>query len=102
MFQAFYIITEHCKGEEIAPRVGYTGPIAKDTPVVMTYFDETGMEFVMDDDLIEFRLSKPCPIEPACSCDICGKIIKTKDLTKHKKTDRNCKLIQGEANENRR
>ena len=94
MFVGYYIITKNCKGQEIAPQVGYTGPISKGTPVVCTYFDQHGMEFAMGDDLVEFRLTKPCPILPACSCDICDKIVATKELTNHKQNDINCRRLK--------
>ena len=99
--QGFYIITEDCIGEATHPD-GWSGPIEKGTPVFMTYFDEYGMEFNDGTEVYwrcanrrkEFRLNKPCPVVPACSCDICSEIVPTNSLQMHKDTNRNCKNIQ--------
>lgn len=105
--QGFYIITEDCIGEATHPD-GWSGPIEKGTPVFITYFDEYGMEFSTGNDVVtgnrqdgtqirqqvEFRLEKPCPVVPACSCDICSEIVPTNSLQMHKDTNRNCKNIQ--------
>lgn len=92
MFEGFYITIADCKGMEVAPDTGYSGLIVAGTPIACTYFDEHGMEFI-DKEHGEFRLTKPCPIVVACSCDICGKIVATRDLECHKGTDDNCLRI---------
>jgi len=92
MFEGFYITIADCQGMEVAPDQGFNGLIKAGTPIACTYFDEHGMEFI-DKEHGEFRLTKPCPIVPACSCDICGKIVATRDLECHKGTDENCGRI---------
>ena len=107
MFQGFYIITEDCIGEATHPD-GWTGPIKKDTPVALIYFDQHGMEFTTGGTVKdgnrqdgterilsqEFRLEKPCPVEAACSCPHCGKIVPTAELEVHMDNDDNCFLIR--------
>ena len=104
MFQGFYLITEDCVGERTHPD-GWTGPIQKGTPVVMTYFDEQGMEFIIQDEhetshyhfqseVHEFRLEKPCPVVAACSCPHCGKIVPTVTIKMHIEMDENCRRIR--------
>ena len=105
MFQGFYIITEDCIGEKTNPS-GWTGKIKEGTPVAMTYFDETGMEFTtgeiveeanyrdgLERIMKEFRLEKPCPVVAACSCPHCGKIVPTVTIKMHIETDENCRRI---------
>jgi hypothetical protein len=97
MFQGFYIVIEDCDAIKTHPN-GWSGRVLAGTPIVLTYFDEYGMEFLATDISIlnttkEFRLKKPCPIIAACSCDICGKIVATVDLENHKKGDDNCSRI---------
>jgi hypothetical protein len=100
MFQGFYITTENVFGNKIDPYPdSWEGEIAKDTPLVLLYFDEHCMEF-MDGErdkngkYREFRLEKPCPIVSAASCHFCGKIVKTNDLSNHFNTDENCIRIR--------
>jgi len=91
MFQGFYITTKDCIGNGTHPD-GWSGPIEKDTPIALIYFDEYGMEFT--DGKNEFRLEKPCPIVAAASCQYCGKIIWTMDWSYHLETDENCKRVR--------
>lgn len=91
MFQGFYITTQDCMGEAIAPGE-WSGLIKKDTPIALTYFDEHGMEFT--DGEKEFRLERPCKIVAASSCPYCGKIIWTMNWCSHLATDSNCKKVR--------
>lgn len=103
MFQGFYLLTEDVVGEATCPD-GWTGSVKSGTPLVMTYFDEYGMEFlaVVDEDgrsgclqtTREFRLNKPCPIVAAASCPDCGKIVPTNELDFHFNDDVNCQRIR--------
>ena len=95
MFQGFYITTEDCIGEATYPG-GWSGPVGENTPVVMVYFDEQGMEFMASvylDSPVTFRLQKPCPVVAACSCPHCGKIVPTVTIKMHIETDENCRRI---------
>lgn len=106
MIQGFYITTEDCIGEAVAPD-SWEGPIKKGTPIAMIYFDERGMEFIDGSECIDdahncvqktFRLVKPCPVVAACSCPYCSKIVPTSEIQKHVDTDSNCMRVRGIKN----
>ena len=91
MIQGFYITTKDCYGEQVCP-ISWYGDIKKDTPLTLTYFDETGMEF--SDGTNQFRLTKPCPVVPAASCPICGEVVPSNTIKEHQETNENCRRIQ--------
>jgi len=98
-FHGFYLTTEKCFGDAVCPS-GWSGDVEKNIPIVLIYFDQSGMEF-MDGNGNEFRLHRKTqeeydngeriPIIEAASCSYCGKIVPTKDLEEHTKIDDNCK-----------
>lgn len=101
MIHAFYLTTRDCLGEPIGPG-DWSGEIPKGTPIAMTYFDESGLEFLarinLEHNMVgirEFRLEKPCPIVEAASCEYCSKIVPTHDIETHLFEDENCRRLRG-------
>ena len=92
MIEVIYILTEDVNAHGVCPKEygGWEGVVKKGTPVVLTHFECYSMDFW--DGYNHFQLGKPCPVVPACSCDICSEIIPTTELANHKATSRNCKL----------